>query len=424
MAPGLSEKIQVHNHARESVPGWILHYTRPLRRLWAMKRIMILFMKTSLCVTLITGGIVPVQARQPVSLFPQTLAAESKLYLPLVMKASTFKAISFSAGQYANCVLTEAGGIKCWGYNYYGQLGDGTKIDRSIPVDVAGLGSGVAAISTGYKHTCALTSLNAVNCWGDNTYGQLGNGTTTQSSNPVNVSGLSSGVGAISVGEFHACALTATGGVKCWGDNTFGQLGVGDVTMVSSSIPTTNGVKCWGDNSFGQLGDGTLLNRFAPVDVAGLSSGVSAIRTGGSHTCAKTTGSGLLCWGRNDYGQLGDGTAIGRKSPVNVVGLATGVGGVSAGPRHTCVLMQTGEARCWGFNFYGQLGDGTTSTRLAPVNVSVLSGGPGSIHVGYLHTCAVLQTGGVRCWGNNDFGQLGNASTTSSSLPVIVFGFP
>ena len=413
-----------------------------------MKRIMTLFVNASLWLFLLVGGIAPVQARQPADQPRQARAAGNMLYLPLVMKPYQVKAISFSAGQYINCALTETGGVKCWGYNYYGQLGDGTKDDRHTPVDVAGLGSGVAAISAGYKHTCALTSLGAVKCWGDNTFGQLGNGTTTQSSTPVNVSGLSSGVSAISVGEFHTCALTTTGGVKCWGDNSSGQLGVGDTTMVYSSIPvnvsgllsgvgfisaggshtcaltTTNGVKCWGDNSFGQLGDGTAVTKFAPVNVAGLSNGVSAIRAGGSHTCALTTGSGLLCWGRNDYGQLGDGTTTSRKSPVNVAGLAAGVGAVSAGPRHTCVLMQTGEARCWGFNFYGQLGDGTTSTRLVPVSVSVLSGGLGSIQVGFLHTCALLQTGGVRCLGSNDFGQLGDASTTSSSTPVIVFGFP
>jgi alpha-tubulin suppressor-like RCC1 family protein len=413
-----------------------------------MKRIMTLLVKTSLVIYLMVGGIAAVQARQPDGQLQQTRTAGTKLYLPLVMKAYTIKAIAISAGENDNCVLMEAGGVKCWGYNYYGQLGDGTRIDKLTPVDVAGLGSGVAAISTGYKHTCALTSLGGVKCWGDNTYGQLGNGSIILSSTPVNVSGLASGVSAISVGEFSTCALTTTGGVKCWGDNTSGQLGVGDTTMVLSSVPvnvsgllsgvsaisaggshacaltTTNGVKCWGDNSFGQLGDGTAVNKFAPVNVAGLSNGISAIRAGGSHTCAVTTGSGLLCWGRNDYGQLGDGTTIGRRSPVNVAGLAAGVGWVSAGLRHTCVLMQTGEARCWGFNFYGQLGDGTTSTRLAPVSVSVLSDGLGSIQVGFLHTCALLQTGGVRCWGNNDYGQLGNNTTSSSSTPVIVVGLP
>jgi alpha-tubulin suppressor-like RCC1 family protein len=137
-----------------------------------------------------------------------------------------------------------------------------------------------------------------------------------------------------------------------------------------------------------------------------------------------TTGNGLLCWGRNDTGQLGDGTTTMRKSPANVTGLGSGVSAVSAGARHTCARMQAGGAMCWGYNLYGQVGDGTTVTRPAPVNVSVLPGGLGSIQVGNYYTCALLSTGGIRCWGNNDFGQLGNNSFISSNLPVMVFGFP
>ena len=361
------------------------------------------------------------------------------------MKAYTIKAISISTGEYDACALTDAGAVKCWGYNYYGQLGDGTTIDRPIPVNVTGLGSGVTAISTGYKHTCALTSLGGVKCWGYNSDGQLGDGTTTSSSTPVNVTGLSGVVTAISAGGFHTCALMQTGGVKCWGFNGFGQLG--NATTSSSSTPVnvsglssgvsairlganhtcalqSGGIKCWGDNGFGQLGNGTTDQGNIPVNVAGLSTGISAISAGGSHTCALTTGNGLLCWGRNDTGQLGDGTTTLRRSPANVTGLGSGVSAVSAGSRHTCARMQAGGAMCWGYNFYGQVGDGTAVTRLAPVNVSVLSGGLGSIQVGNLYTCALLPTGGMRCWGNNDFGQLGNNSFISSSLPVTVFGFP
>jgi alpha-tubulin suppressor-like RCC1 family protein len=185
------------------------------------------------------------------------------------------------------------------------------------------------------------------------------------------------------------------------------------------------GVKCWGDNSSGQLGEGTNINKFAPVDVDGLSSGVSAITAGGSHTCALKKSGGLVCWGRNDYGQLGIGSTTSKEEPVLVIGLAGGVSAVSAGSRHTCVLMQAGGARCWGYNFYGQLGNGTTSILLdEPVNVSVLTDGLSAIGAGQRHTCALLQAGGVRCWGANDFGQLGNGSTTPSIKPVTLVGFP
>jgi alpha-tubulin suppressor-like RCC1 family protein len=302
---------------------------------------------------------------------------------------------AISAGYKHTCALTSLGWVKCWGYNSDGQLGNGTTTQSSMPVNVTGLSGVVTATSAGGFHTCALTQAGAVQCWGFNGFGQLGNGTTTSSSTPVNVSGLSSGVSAIRAGANHTCALTLAGAVKCWGDN-----------------------------SFGQLGNGTTNPASTPVDVAGLSSGISAISAGGSHTCALLPGGRLECWGSNSFGQLGDGTTTNRKSPVDVKQLSSGVSAVSAGSRHTCARMQTGGAMCWGYNFYGQLGDGTTSTHLVPVNVSVLSVGLASIQVGNLYTCALLLTGGVRCWGNNDFGQLGNNSTISSSLPVIVIGFP
>jgi alpha-tubulin suppressor-like RCC1 family protein len=410
-----------------------------------MKRIVTLFVHASWMVFLLAGGIQIVQASQPADRADQVAVAGRTIFLPLVMKAYVPEAISISNGQNHACALTDLGAVKCWGYNYYGQVGDGTTADRSIPVNVAGLNSGVTAISAGYRHTCALMQTGAVKCWGANDFGQLGNGTTSSSSSPVNVSGLGGVVSAISAGGFHTCALMQTGAVKCWGSNDFGQLGNGTTTLSSTPVNVSGlssgvsavraggnhtcaiqagGIKCWGNNGSGQLGNGTTLQSNVLVSVAGLSSGISAIGAGDSHTCALTTGNGLLCWGRNDTGQLGDGTTTQRNSPMNVSGLRSGVSSVSAGARHTCARMQTGAAMCWGYNFYGQVGDGTTATRLAPVNVSGLPGGLSSIQVGNMYTCALLATGGMRCWGNNDFGQLGNNSFVSSITPVTVVGFP
>jgi len=194
------------------------------------------------------------------------------------------------AGAGMTCALTTSGGVKCWGRNDFGSLGDGTTTNRSTPVDVAGLTSGVSAITSQCAHTCALTTGGGVKCWGNNFSGELGDGTTTQRLTPVDVSGLTSGVMSISSGYAHTCALTTGGGVKCWGDNQYGQ-----------------------------LGDGTTTQRLTAVDVTGLTSGVAVLSAGTLHTCAITTSGVMKCWGDNQYGQLGDGTTTQRLTPVDVI---------------------------------------------------------------------------------------------------------
>jgi alpha-tubulin suppressor-like RCC1 family protein len=351
---------------------------------------------------------------------------------------------AIAAGRDHTCALTAGGGVKCWGYNGYGQLGDGTTTHRTTPVDVSGLTSGVDAITAGHYHACALTVGGGVKCWGYNGYGQLGDGTTTHRTTPVDVSGLTSGVDAIAAGEYHTCALTVGGGVKCWGRNNNGQLGDGtttdrttpvDVSGLTSGVEAMavgryhtcaltlgGGVKCWGDNGWGQLGDGTWTQRTTPVDVSGLTSGVDAIAAGYYHTCALTADGGVKCWGRNSYGQLGDGTWTQRTTPVDVSGLTSGVEAIAAGGYHTCALTVGGGVQCWGYNEYGQLGDGTTTDRTTPVDVSGLTSGVDAIAAGYYHTCALTAGGGVKCWGYNLCGQLGNGEFGYSPTPVDVVG--
>jgi alpha-tubulin suppressor-like RCC1 family protein len=336
------------------------------------------------------------------------------------------------------CVLTTAGGVKCWGRNEYGQLGNGTVTDAPTAVDVVGLTGGVAYITAGTSHTCALTTVGGVKCWGLNDSGQLGDGSTATKTAPVSVSGLASNVAAISATGWHSCALMDTGGVKCWGSNGWGQLGDGTTvnrtTAVNVSgltsggvvisagryhtcaITVAGGVKCWGYNDVGQLGDGTVADRYTPTDVIGLTTGTTAVSVGRYHTCARTAGGGVKCWGDNRAGQLGDGTMMTKLIPTAVVGMTTGISAVSSGRDHTCALTAGGGIKCWGDNYYGQLGDGTTT--LKPIPADVIGLGSSILSVsGSWHTCALADAGSVKCWGNNGDGQLGDGGTTNTSIP-------
>lgn len=358
-----------------------------------------------------------------------------------------------SSSEAYSCALTAAGGVKCWGQNFAGELGDGTIVPKLAPVDVVGLTSGVVAVSTGANHTCALTSAGGVKCWGENSSGQLGDGTITNRLTPVNVSGLTSGVVSISVGATFSCALTSTGGVKCWGSNDVGQLG--DGTLINKTTPVTvsgltsgiisidaasigshicsinsvGGTKCWGLNSSGQLGDGTTINRLTPSTVSGLTSGIVAVAAGAAHTCALTSAGGVKCWGFDSDGQLGSGSFLGfTTSPVNVTGLSSGIVAVSAGAYNSCAITSSGSAKCWGYNGYGVLGNGDPNWAPSPVPVNVigLSSGAISISPGYFHNCALTSSGGVKCLGDNGNGEfeglLGDSTTTSSTVLVNVTG--
>ena len=304
---------------------------------------------------------------------------------------------AISAGRFHTCALATLGAVKCWGDNEFGELGNGTTVNSSTPVQVSGLTSGVKAISAGSEsdtpgHTCALTTGGAVKCWGGNWDGQLGNGTTTGSSTPVQVSGLTSGVVAITSGLFHTCALTSGGAAKCWGFNGTGQLGTG----------TTSGSK-------------------TPVQVTGLTTGVTAITAGVMHTCAIAAGGAAKCWGFNSGGQLGNGTTTTSPTPLQVTGLATGVTAINADTWNTCAVA-SGAAKCWGYNAGGQLGNGTTADSATPVQVSGLTTGVAAISAGLFHACALTVAGVAKCWGANADGQLGNGTTTDSLTPVSVTG--
>ena len=305
--------------------------------------------------------------------------------------ASAESVATVDAGGRHICVLTTAGGVQCWGYNFYGQLGDGTTTDRTNPVDVVGLTGGVTAIAAGGHHTCALTMSGGVQCWGRNEEGQLGDGTVGNRATPAAGVGLGSGVVALSAGQYHTCALTAAGGATCWGKNLDGQLGDGQSCGIICTTPT---------------------------DVVNLTDGVAAVVSGGHHTCALTASGGAKCWGWNRTGEVGDGTTTQRNSPVDVTGLTSDVAAIAVGGRHTCAQTATGGVQCWGQNAFGQLGDGQVcgTACAAPVNVSSLNGGVSAVTTGFYHTCALPTAGAVRCWGQNFEGQVGDGTSGAGNI--------
>jgi alpha-tubulin suppressor-like RCC1 family protein len=299
----------------------------------------------------------------------------------------------------------------------------------------AGLPTSLVNITAGEQHTCSLTSAGAVKCWGLNHEGQLGDGTRIDKKTPVDVTELTTGAKTVAAGERHTCAVTHDRAGKCWGDNEYSQLGDGTGSDSSISVAVkeltsglkavaaggrhtcaltdVGGVKCWGLNHDGQLGDGTVQNRSIPVDVLGLSNGVMAITAGRRYTCALTNAGSIKCWGKNHDGQLGDGTRDDRSTPGDVVGLTGGVKAISAGWRHACALTEVGGVKCWGKNHEGQLGDGTGADRITPVDVVGVASGAKVITAGGQHACALTFKHAV-CWGDNEDGQLGDGTTTDT----------
>jgi alpha-tubulin suppressor-like RCC1 family protein len=376
---------------------------------------------------------------------------------------SSLSAVAIAAGRSHTCALTTAGGVTCWGADNDGQLGDGREVssDRrtGAPIDVVGLTSGVAAIEAALDSTCALTTAGRVKCWGVNfNHGPQQCVDGPCSSSPVDVPGLD-GVAAIGVGMGHACAVTTVGALKCWGDNSKGQLGDGStttsampvdvgglsggVTAVAAgqgftcALKTSGEVDCWGDNSYGQLGDATNTNRRTPAPIAELSSSAIAISAGHSYACALRSTGAVVCWGENANAQLGDGTidahgqcvCRGRNIPGDVANLADGAASIAAGFGHACAVTTEGAVSCWGFI------PGTSRFVAGipiPVAVVGLRGRANAVAAGNGHTCAIITGGAIQCWGSNSAGELGtgevptvqNCFAVACSLkPVSVVGF-
>jgi alpha-tubulin suppressor-like RCC1 family protein len=329
-----------------------------------------------------------------------------------------------------SCAISQSGAAKCWGVNTRGQLGNGTLNPAVLPVPVIGLGIGVKSVGVGSYHSCALASDNGVKCWGLNNARQLGDNTVYTSTTPLPVGGLEGGVLTVTVGSFHNCAIMVAGGVKCWGDNSYGELGNG--TLYSSSIPLdianldgkvialalpfsgscaltdAGAVKCWGGGDFRE----TIFfgENITPTVVSGLDKNVKAIVGGSSHACALTNAGAVKCWGQNFYGQLGSGIGLTQTTsiPITIDGLGDEATAIAAGYAHTCALLKSGAIKCWGRNRWGQLGNNQSGDYSFPQFVTGLSSGVTAVSLGEEYSCALLQTGKMKCWGSDNYGQLGD----------------
>ena len=303
----------------------------------------------------------------------------------VVKKAGSQTGVTdLAVGGEHTCVVVN-GGVQCWGKNSSGQLGDGSTTNRLTPVQAIAAGSGVTNVAGSYYHMCAVIN-GGVKCWGANFVGQVGDGTTIGRFTPVQVISPGSGATAIATGDTHTCALI------------------------------NSGVQCWGNNDYGQLGDGTTNTRSTPVQTIPAGSGVTAIAAGAAHSCVVVNG-GVKCWGYNLEGELGDGTTTTNSlSPVQTIVVGSGVTAVAAGKYHTCAVV-SGGLKCWGYNGEGRLGDGTYDNRLTPVQTFAAGSGVSAVTAGAYHSCAVVNSG-VKCWGRNSYGQLGDGTTTSRLIPM------
>jgi alpha-tubulin suppressor-like RCC1 family protein len=351
-------------------------------------------------------------------------------------------AIAVSVGKYHSCAVTESGSAYCWGKNDNGQLGNGsTSYSQSTPVLVSGL-SNVVAVSAGGWHSCARTDSGQVLCWGDNTDGQLGDGSTSNRNTPVAVSNLSNVV-QLTAGSSHSCALNGIGKAVCWGYNLYGQLGNGSTSnsktpvdvsglnlgyitpdafsfaaqtrVALNTLATSNSIAVGG------------LKVVAPISV---SNGSYSVNGGEYTSSARSVSNGdtisvrvmsSATPGTTSAAVLTIGIVSGRFTVTTLAVQAAIPGKLDGGESHTCAVLDSGQVVCWGDGAYGKLGNGNWSGSSTPIPVNGLTNAL-SVSAGWQHTCAVTGSGLVFCWGRGDDGQLGNGKTSDSYIPIPVSG--
>lgn len=341
---------------------------------------------------------------------------------------------SISASGTSTCAITTGGAVLCWGLNGSGQLGNGSTTDSATPVTVSGVSNAVS-VGVGVNHACAVQANGAAYCWGDDSSGQLGNGSGAGSSSTATAVSLPSGTLALNIlgGFRHGCALTSSG-IECWGRDDEGQLGNGSTTTTTQQAPVVADLPPYSEQiaPFTWVNVASTFQRGRVLDVGGnhacalvpsgshVNVGSSAQSTGG--TTSRVTTTGIACWGLNTYGQLGTGNTTTQFRPRFTTGLSGAPLAVATGLEHSCALMAGGSVYCWGRNNYGQLGISTsTSSTSTPTQVSSISNAI-AIAAGDDHTCTLLADGTVRCWGRADDGRLGDGEYVSGYAQVLPTG--
>jgi alpha-tubulin suppressor-like RCC1 family protein len=348
--------------------------------------------------------------------------------------------VSVAAGLKFTCGVRHDGSMFCWGDNTEKQLGINSAQGLVIsPTQLPG--SRWQAVAAGQNHACGLDSSNLLTCWGRADSGQLGKvlaGGQLPSNGQV-VQLADADWTLVAAGAYHTCAKKQDNSLWCWGQNFSGQLGLGvsgareadvptrvteDSTWALLALGSAHGCAtksdatlwCWGSNSDGQIGTGSSANAFAPVAVG--TGSVVSVAAGAAHTCATYGDGGLACWGGNDIGQLGDGTTAKKNAPTPVPGNDWAL--VGAGAAHTCAIKADGSLWCWGDNSSGQLGDGSVTGHIQPTRVTSVNGPWAAVALGNAHTCGLLTTGALYCWGENSRGQIGDGSVNGRTKPTLV----
>lgn len=352
---------------------------------------------------------------------------------------------TYFAGAYHTCHVRPTGDVACWGRNISSESGGSSFSDYSATSHVIGSLSLVQTMAGGGGYSCAVTASGAVKCWGENTFRELGDGSTMERSSAVTVSGVSSvaqvdvaplvGTDVFLAGAHHSCAVQTDGDAYCWGDNSEAQLGDGtsiprtsavaaDSASTFSSVAVGNAhtcglrtdgvVRCWGDNAQYERGSSSTLLGDSANSVS-LGDTITQIAAGSEFTCALREDSAIQCWGRANLGQLGHsyvGSAPARDTPQSVDGISDAVS-ICAGADFACALQGSGTVRCWGRNDRGQLGDGTTTNQETPQVVDGIDNAT-SVICGDAHACATREDNTIYCWGDDTFAQLGTGSAQSS----------